>query len=122
MAKAVITTADGDVVNLDGSPSEIAEVLRKLKIERQGQPPVGKPAANVNVKRTKTRVTLTDLLEELIREQFFKQPKGLGQIKDRLANLGHHYPLTSLSGPLQTIAKARKLRRYKEAGKYLYAQ
>lgn len=62
------------------------------------------------------------LLDELISSRFFSQPKGMGEIQARLADLGHHYPLTSLSGPLQWHVRRRKLRRYKKDGKYVYAQ
>jgi hypothetical protein len=45
-----------------------------------------------------------------------KKQKALGEVKDELANRGHHIPLTSLSGPLQTLCKEKVLRRQKASG------
>ncbi len=57
-------------------------------------------------------------IEELIDENFFKKPRSLAELKAELANRGHHIPLTSLSGPLQTLCKDKRLRRQKgTAGK-----
>lgn len=50
---------------------------------------------------------------ELIEEGFFEKPKTMAQVKAELENLGHHIPITSLSGPLQTLCKERTLRRQK---------
>ncbi len=52
-------------------------------------------------------------IEELIDENFFKKPRSLAEVKAELANRGHHIPRTSLSGPLQTLCKEKKLRRQK---------
>ena len=122
MAKAHIVTVNGGTVNLEGTPAEIVALLKDLKI--QAHPATGSPAktANSRTPKKKARTTINDLLDELIGEQFFKKPKGLGDLKKQLANLGHHYPLTSLSGPLQGYVKKRKLRRFMDDGKYVYAQ
>src|ERR1039457_5650618 len=122
MAKARILASDGAEVNVEGSPSEIAALLREMNIKpghlgSSSKPdPVAKPIAKSG------RATLADLLDELIGDQFFKKPKGLGQVRKQLGDLGHHYPLTSLSGPLMGYVRKRKLRRFKESGKYLYSQ
>jgi hypothetical protein len=56
-------------------------------------------------------------VEELIRDGFFKQQKTIADVKAELANRGHHIPLTSLSGPLQSLAQQRQLRRQKITAK-----
>ncbi len=58
-------------------------------------------------------------ITELVNEGFFEKVKTMGEVKAELDNRGHHIPYTSLSGPLQTLCRARKLRRQKEirAGK-----
>ena len=122
MAKARIVTADGTEVNVDGTPSEIAAVLKELKI---GGASARGTAAATTPKPRKTkgaRVTVPSLLDDLIHDKFFAKPKGMGEVRDRLADLGHHYPLTSLSGPLQSHIRAKRLRRFKKDGKYVYAQ
>jgi hypothetical protein len=121
MAKAHFVTADGSTVNFEGTPTEIVALLRELKIHASPNTSPGKTAGNSGP-RKKTRVTVNDLFDELIGDQFFKKPKGLGEVRTQLANLGHHYPVTTLSGPLQGYVKKRKLRRFKQDGKYVYAQ
>ncbi len=120
MAKAHIVIADGSTVNLEGTPTEIVELLKELKV--QPSPSAASPKIAQNKARKRSRTTINDLLDELTAEKFFKRPKGLGEIRAQLANLGHHYPVTSLSGPLQSYVKDRKLRRFKKDGKYVYAE
>lgn len=50
-------------------------------------------------------------VEELVDDGFFKKPKTIAEVKAELENRGHHIPLTSLSGPLQTLCQNRTLRR-----------
>jgi membrane protein involved in colicin uptake len=59
-------------------------------------------------------------IEELITDGFFKKPKPISEIKTELENLGHHIPVTSLSGPLQTLCQQKLLRRQKPAGSGTY--
>jgi hypothetical protein len=122
MARARIVGADGAEVNVEGTPSEIAALLKELKISARVVPSGAGPVDR-KVRGLKTgRTTVPALLDELIGSKFFAKPKGMGDIQTRLADLGHHYPLTSLSGPLQWHVRRRKLRRFKADGKYVYAQ
>ncbi len=59
-------------------------------------------------------------IEELIEDGFFKKPKPISEIKTELENLGHHIPVTSLSGPLQKLCQQKQLRRQKPAGSGTY--
>lgn len=52
-------------------------------------------------------------IEELINEGFFKKQQTIAQVKAELANRGYHIALTSLSGPLQRLTRAKCLRRQK---------
>jgi len=67
--------------------------------------------------RTKTSTSKAQgpkaYVRELIDEGFFSKPKSLPQIKAELENLGHHIPVTSLSGPLQSLCKDKLVRRQK---------
>jgi hypothetical protein len=65
---------------------------------------------------------LPGLIEELRTEGFFKKTKTLGEVKKKLADLGHSYPITGLSGPMRGEVRKKRLRRFKEKGKYVYAQ
>jgi hypothetical protein len=121
MAKADIETPDGVRVKLEGTPEEISAVLKDIKIRgKDAATPKAKAAAKPAQKSGK--VTVTTLAEDLRKEGFFKKPKTLGEIKLRLADLGHNYPLTGLSGPMRREVKSKRLRRFKEKGKYVYAQ
>ncbi len=44
-------------------------------------------------------------------EGFFKNQKTIAEIREELRAHGWHYPLTTLSGRLQTLVQNRKLRR-----------
>jgi hypothetical protein len=52
-------------------------------------------------------------IEEMIEEDFFGVQRTLSQVQAELGNRGHHIPRTSLSGPLQKLCQAKKLRRAK---------
>ncbi len=52
-------------------------------------------------------------IEELIELSCFKKPRTLADVKAKLANHGFHIARTSLSGPLQTLCRQKKLRRQK---------
>lgn len=120
MAKAHITTPEGIDMKLEGTPQELAAVLKDLKRSSQTRAVV-KTEQN-KAKRQCGRVTVGRLIDELKDEGFFKQPKALGDVKKRLGELGHHYPVTTLSGRMQEHVKKRNLRRFKEKGRYVYAQ
>lgn len=55
-------------------------------------------------------------LEELIEENYFHKPKTIAETRAELGNRGHHIPVTTLSGPLQSLCKSKKLRRQKMNG------
>ncbi len=116
MAKAHIETSDGLSVKLEGTAAEIAAVLKEGKVKAK--------ADTRGKSKTKTsggKVTIPGLVEELKNEGFFKKTKTLGDIRKRLAELGHNYQLTALSGPMRVEVRKRTLRRFKEKGN-VYAQ
>jgi superfamily II DNA/RNA helicase len=48
----------------------------------------------------------------------------LADVREKLAEIGHHYPVTTLSGAMQAQTRSRNLRRFKQGGrgKYVYVQ
>ena len=118
MAKADIKTPEGISIKLDGTPDEIAAVLRQIKLEAKTSGQKGK----IKQPNKEGRTTVPGLIDELRGENFFKKPKTLADVKQQFADLGHSYPRTALSGPLQSEVRRRRLRRFKENGKYVYAQ
>jgi superfamily II DNA/RNA helicase len=120
MAHAKFTTQDGISIDLEGTPEELSAVVEKLRQDRApGNSSQGKPGRN---KPGRTKLELPQLIEALRNEDFFRQPKGLGATREKLAEMGHHYPLTTLSGAMQTEARTRRLRRFKQDGRYVYVQ
>jgi len=53
---------------------------------------------------------------EMKADGFFAKPKTISEVKTELGNRGHHIPITSLSGPLQSLCQAKELRRQKLGG------
>ena len=70
------------------------------------------------VKRPRTQ--LVGLVHGLIDAGFFKQPKDLRAIQMSLAESGHHYPVTTLSGAMLTEVRRRNLRRMKQQKRWMY--
>jgi hypothetical protein len=58
----------------------------------------------------------TARIVELAEDGFFKKQRTIADVRAELANRGHHIPLTSLSGPLQSLTQQRRLRRQKATG------
>lgn len=52
-------------------------------------------------------------VEELHSQGFFQKTATLAEVQRELINRGHSIPLTSLSGPMQTLCKRRVLRRHR---------
>jgi hypothetical protein len=117
MAKAHIKTTDGVSVKLEGTPAEIAAVLKEV----QPKPKSG-TTGKANAKMRGGKTTISRLVDELKNEGFFKKTKTLSDIRRRLGDMGHSYPLTGLSGPMRKEVRKKRLRRFKEKGKYVYAQ
>jgi hypothetical protein len=118
MAKAHIETPDGVSVKLDGTPEEISAILKEVKVTGKAAPARGSGTS----RKPSGKATPTTLVEDLRAEGFFKKTKTLGEVKSKLKDMGHPYPFTSLSAPMQRAVKQRRLRRFKEKGKYVYAQ
>ncbi len=115
MAKAQITTPEGINIKIEGMPEEILAVIQDLKKKQK------KEAASVKGGKGKTsRVLLVDLISSLIDGGFFKKPRDLAAIKAALAEMGHHYPVTTLSGAMLRQVRKRSLRRLRENKRWLY--
>lgn len=116
MAKATFTTADGTSVRVEGSPAELAQFLKtmvpKARRDQKSTRPIrgGRPPQ------------LVDLIESLEDGGFFNRPRDLAAIREALAELGHHYPVTTLSGTMLTQVRKRRLKRMKEDKRWLYAK
>lgn len=117
MPKATYTTADGTKVVIEGTAEEVTALLEKLQI-----PTKRAHRGKVKSERRSSRQTpsMRDAILELKAEGFFKKPKGLADVKEKLAALGMIYPVTSLSGTVLSLVKHRELGRVKEEGRWCY--
>ena len=116
MAIARITIPGGISVEVDGTPEEVAGVLERLETKHGTAGPLtsSQPSGG--------RGERPSLIQTLKSEEYFKTPRGLSDVQKKLAELGHHYPVTTLSGAMQSQSKNRSLRRFKSGGKYVYVQ
>src|SRR5690242_20451550 len=55
--------------------------------------------------------TLTGRLLTIRSEGFFKTQRSLSEVREGLGSRGWHYPLTTLSGAMQSLVRQRQLRR-----------
>lgn len=125
MAKANLVLPDGTQVTVDGSPSEVAAVL-----ERFGASAAGKGARTPTDGRRNTsrkrqpakpgRMGPTEYIRELKAGNFFRAKRTIAEVRDKLEEGAHIYPVTSLSAPLYRLVKQRELRRLKEGGAWKY--
>lgn len=116
MAKAKITTRDGIVIQVDGTPAEIAEVLRDVQAQEQRELAPKRKGAKM------ARLMLVDLIGSLIDGGFFKKPQDLAAVKGALEEIGHHYPITTLSGAMLGQVRKRNLRRMRKDNRWTYAR
>jgi hypothetical protein len=117
MAKAYITTPDGMKITIDGTPKEIVAVVEDLRAK------AGKDGATPRRARPQSgRVLLGDLLASLKDGGFFKKPRDLASVKSALEEMGHHYPVTTLSPVMLRQVRHRNLRRIREKGRWLYTR
>jgi hypothetical protein len=118
MAKSQISFPDGTTVKLEGTPDEIRAVIDRGR----GKPEARRPGSSskIRVKTTSQRIQLVDLITNLIDGGFFKKPKDLAAVKGALEELGHHYPVTTLSGAMLRQVRKRNLRRLKQDKRWLY--
>jgi len=65
---------------------------------------------------------LVDLIASLVDGGFFKKPRDLASIRTALAEMGHHYPVTTLSPIMLRLVRKRNLRRIKEQKRWVYVQ
>src|SRR5262245_1867694 len=117
MANAQITLPGGIAITVEGSVDEIVAVVERLK---EGGAAT-EPSRTRGLKRTlREGANIGDLVMSLLRDGFFKPPKELGEVRTALAQMGHHYPRTTLSPLLLRLVRKRDLRRLQQGGRWVY--
>lgn len=116
MAKAKITTKSGLVMQVDGTPAEISAVLQDLKRQEE------KKAVPQRKSGRPGPAPLVDLIGSLVDGGFFKKPQDLAAVKTALEEMGHHYPMTTLSGAMLGQVRKRNLRRIRKDKRWVYTR
>lgn len=116
MAKAQISFPDGTTVKLDGTPDEISAVVERARKTQEK----GRLGVKAKIKTKSRPPQLVDLIANLIDGGFFKKPKDLAAVKTALEEIGHHYPVTTLSGAMLRQVRKRNLRRLKQEKRWVY--
>jgi hypothetical protein len=120
MAKVELKTKSGTVIVIEGSPDEVASVVKKIE-GTPSTPETGprKPRRKEAAERT-AKPTPVNLISSLIDGGFFRKPKDLASVKVALQEMGHFYPVTSLSPALLRLVRRRELRRLREDKRWMY--
>ncbi len=110
MVKAVIKLKDGTEISIEGSPEQVARTRELLSSEKR------------SLRRKSSKIGPMGLILELKSEGFFDSPKSVTEIRDKLQENAHHYPLSSLSPALIRLVRNRELGRLKQGGKWTWVK
>ena len=122
MAKAYLTTRTGVKIIVEGSPAEVASLVRQIDGEVGTPKRVRARAATKAKLQRQPKATPTNLLSTLIDGGFFRKPKDLAAVKIALEEMGHYFPVTTLSPTLLRLIRRHQLRRLrdKKGKRWLY--
>ncbi len=119
MAKAHLRTKTGTRIVIEGNPIEVAALVKQIE-GNTGPSKTSRAAVARSGKKRQSKATPINLLSTLIDGGFFRKPKDLAAVKVGLAEMGHHYPVTTLSPALLRLVRKRQLRRLREKNRWLY--
>ncbi len=105
--------AERAVAGMEEGPLKVAAfqtILSKLLTDADSAAP-NRPELVSPGRREKRPNTLSGRVLALRSEGFFKVQQGLGDVREGLRSKGFHYPLSTLSGLMQGLVRARLLRR-----------
>lgn len=115
MVKAIIELKDGIKIHVEGTPEEITRTKELVTAKK------GKLSKKEKIKKQKKGGPLGRILE-LREENFFNKPRGITEIKQKLEEKTHYYPLSSLSPALIRLVRKQELRRLKKGGKWVWVK
>jgi hypothetical protein len=119
MPTASITLPSGAKVVIDGTSSEVADLIAKVQGSGESAPARAKPQGN---RSASARTGPLDLLGDLIEGGFFKTPQELGSVRSALEAQGHFYPTTTLSPLMLRLVRRKQLRRIKTNKRWTYVR
>lgn len=117
MAKAHLTTKTGTTIVIEGNPVEVAALVKQIGTDTW----LSKTSRAKGVRsRKQPKATPINLISTLIDGGFFRKPKDLAAVKVALEEMGHYYPVTTLSPALLRVVRKRQLRRLRDKNRWLY--
>lgn len=125
MAKATFELPGGTKVTIDGSPGEVAALLDRFGASGSREAPKRRAAGRRKTSRERqpakpSRMGPTEYIRQLKTENFFRTKRTIAEVREKLEEGAHIYPVTALSAPLYRLVKKRELRRIKEGGTWKY--
>lgn len=128
MATASIRMADGTMVTIEGSTEEVATLIARLSGPAAAPARAGvrsgggrnsarRPSGGTGRPKPKGP---KGYIRELIAEEFFVTPQGLGDVRRKLEERAQIYPVTTLSPALYRLVRDRELRRIKKNDQWVY--
>jgi hypothetical protein len=132
VATANIDLPNGTKVVIEGSPEEIARMVNLIcgLTRPDFEPSASREIAVLGRSLARARTPQVDIpratggvaqfVREMIAENFFGEPRSLADVKRRLADLGHIYPLTHLSTPMRRLVRSKELRRLRQGRNWVY--
>lgn len=103
---------------IEGTPEEVASLVERIEGDKSGDKKPLSKARRRNASRAK--VTPANLINTLIDGGFFRKPKDLASVKVALEEMGHFYPITTLSPTLLRLVRQRQLRRLRDNKRWMY--
>jgi hypothetical protein len=126
MASANIKSATGAKITVEGTPTEIAQIIAAIEQTR----PFTKASERVNSHASSTKRNRsssngksrgpTGYVSELKNDGFFKERRSLNDVRLALEQNGHIYPRTTLSPVLLALVKSKELGRVKSGHTWAY--
>ena len=120
MAKAHITTKTGTKITVEGTPKEVAELVAQLGEKADAPRILNRPDKKAAKRQDKQKATPINLISSLIDKAFSANPRILPRSKTALEEMGHYFPVTTLSPALLRLVRRRQLRRIKDQKRWLY--
>ena len=119
MPTASITLPSGAKVVIEGTQTEVAELIARFQ---GGGPFVVEGSERSPMRVATKRAGPLRLIGDLIDADFFKRPQELGAVRMALEAQGHFYPTTSLSPLMLRLVRAKQLRRIKTDKRWTYVR
>jgi hypothetical protein len=120
MAKAHLTTKTGTTIVIEGSRNEVAALVRQIEHGAKTSGTSRSAPPTSRARRRQPKPTPNNLISTLIDGGFFRKPKDLGAVKVALEEMGHFYPVTTLSPTLLRLVRRHQLRRLRDKKRWLY--